>query len=566
MDSLDSSAPLHSPRYLIPLDLRNVPQYRFDAVVVGSGAGGSTAALELAGTGASVALLSKAALESSNTLLAKGGMAAVLGEGDSIAAHVQDTLRVGCDLSDPEVVEAVISCGPAAVQALLAMGTELDRDASGALDLAKEGGHSQPRIVHAGVDATGQAIQSSLVRSVRAAERISSFEQVFAIDLLSTPEGRVAGVLCSTERSELVVFQAPQIILATGGAGQIYRETTNPVIATADGVAMAMRAGAVVRDMEFIQFHPTCLYIAGAARVLISEVVRGAGGVLRDRNGLRFMPEYHPAAELAPRDVVSRAVFDSMLATDDTSAYLDLSGLDRDPHQAFSGLSSICEFFGIDIATDPIPVRPGCHYQVGGIKVDREGRTSVPGLWAVGEVASSGLHGANRMGSNSLLEALVLGAATGAAVGEAVQADARRSLPSFTVREQGPKTPPVRVNVDDLVYSLKSLMWRDLGVRRTGSGMNEALKKMRFWSRAVQAMPLEDPRAWEFSNMLQVAQLITLSALAREESRGVHHRSDFEGAQPEWLAHTELTPMGDETRIEGVGIERRVLERSLSTS
>jgi len=566
IDSLDSPAPLHLPRYLIPLDLRNVPQYRFDAVVVGSGAAGSTAALQAAGSGAAVALLSKASLEDSNTLLAKGGMAAVVGEDDSLASHVQDTLRLGCDLSDPEVVESVVSGGPAAVQALLDMGAELDQDESGGLALSKEGGHSSHRIVHAGIDATGREIQSCLVRQVRTCEGVSSFEQVFAIDLLSTADGTVAGVLCSTERRELVVFQAAQIILATGGAGQIYRETTNPAIATADGVAMAVRAGAVVRDMEFIQFHPTCLYIAGAARVLISEVVRGEGGMLRDRHGRRFMPEFHPAAELAPRDVVSRAVFDSMLATDDTSAYLDLSGLDRDPHVAFPGISSTCEFFGIDIATDPIPVRPGCHYQVGGLKVDRCGRTSIPGLWAVGEVASSGLHGANRMGSNSLLEALVLGAATGQAVGEAVRGNDSRSLPTFTVREAGPRTPPVRVNVDDLIYSLKSLMWRELGVRRTGQGMSEALDKMRFWSRAVQAMPLEDPRAWEFSNMLEVAQLITIGALAREESRGVHHRTDFPNPRPEWLAHSELRPQGHDAAIESVVIERRNLESALSNS
>lgn len=560
---LDTTQTLTLPRYCVPLRLRHVPQYRFDVVVVGSGAAGCMAAIQAAEGGASVALLSKASLFDSNSYFAQGGVAAVLGADDSFDDHVRDTLGVGCGLSEPEVVERIIRGGPGAVEDLLEMGAQLDRVEGGQLELSKEGGHSRHRIVHAGRDATGKEIQRCLVQSVQANDRITTFEHVFAIDLLSTESSGealgsprpVGGVACFTERQELVLFQAPEIVLATGGAGQIYRETTNPAIATADGLALAVRAGAAVRNMEFIQFHPTCLYIAGAARVLISEIVRGAGGVLRDRHGNRFMPKVHPEAELAPRDVVSRGVFDSMLATDDTSAYLDLSGLDRDPHIAFPGISSICRFFGIDIATDPIPVRPGCHYQVGGLRVDRAGRTDVPGLWAVGEVASSGLHGANRMGSNSLLEALVLGGQTGSAA--ALQAETHSSnQPDFLVRRTGMTPPPVRVNVQDLVYSLKSLMWRDMGVRRSGPAMGEALEKMRFWSRAVRAMPLEEPRSWEFFNMLSAAQLITLGALAREESRGVHHREDFPQSLDAWRTHLDLVPQWTEEGIEEVRVER----------
>jgi L-aspartate oxidase len=285
--------------------------------------------------------------------------------------------------------------------------------------LSREGGHSHARIVHAQGDATGREIQGALVGALRTHPDVDIFPTVHAIDLLSDEGGEVVGVLCRLRSGELVSYIAPQVILATGGTGQIWRETTNPPVATADGLAMGIRAGARLRDLEFVQFHPTLLYIAGAARVLVSEIVRGAGAVLRDRHGVRFMPEHHPMAELAPRDVVSRAVFQRMVETNDTSVYLDLSGLDRDPHQLFPGISRICSFFGIDIARDPVPVRPGAHYMIGGIQVDENGRTNLPGLWAVGECASTGLHGANRMGSNSLLEAVVLGEITGRAAATA---------------------------------------------------------------------------------------------------------------------------------------------------
>jgi len=346
-------------------------------------------------------------------------------------------------------------------------------------------------------------------------------------------------------------------VLATGGAGQIFRETTNPVIATGDGVALGFRAGALVRDLEFMQFHPTCLYIAGAARALISEIVRGAGGILRDRMGVRFMPEYHAQAELAPRDVVSRAVFAQMVKTNDTSVYLDLSQLESDPHVLFPGISRTCRFFGIDIAKDPVPVRPGAHYQVGGLLADLDGRTGVPGLWAVGECASSGLHGANRMGSNSLLEGLVLGLRSGGAAAlegggsDRAQNAVRRS------REM-PKPPPgVRVSLEDLIYSLKSLMWRQMGVERTQSGLEDALSKIAFWSRAVEDLGPAEPRAWELLNMLTVARLMTIGALAREESRGCHWRSDHPELKPEWRRHTLLR-----ARVEGETLAAIELELS----
>jgi L-aspartate oxidase len=470
-------------------------------------------------------------------------MAAVLSTEDSFASHIEDTIRVGCGLARRETVELVVRGGPAAVERLLEIGTRFDRDATGELELSREGGHSHARIVHANGDATGTEMQRALSRALGEHPRITLFPHVFALDVVCDPEGSVLGVLVRTAREDLATVSASQVILATGGAGQVYRETTNPVIATGDGIAMAFRAGARVRDPEFVQFHPTCLYIAGAARVLISEIVRGAGGVLRDRFGRRFMPEYHEDAELAPRDVVSRAVFERMVATRDTSVYLDLSGIAEDPHKLFPGISRVCRFFGIDIARDPVPVRPGAHYMIGGVEADIDGRTNVPGLWAVGECASSGLHGANRMGSNSLLEGLVLGVRAGEAAAAAATPVDLRSLRYAEVGEGEGPPPGLQVNITDVVYSLKSMMWRQMGVEREAAGLRDALEKITFWSNAVTALAPSEPRTFELVNMLTVARLATFAALQRQESRGVHYRTDFRETLEELRAHTILAPV-----------------------
>ncbi len=550
-------------RYLVPFSFRQVPLYRFDVVIIGSGVAGSGAAMAAANRGASVAVVAKADLRESNTLYAQGGLAAVLASPDTFEAHIADSLHVGCGLSERDVVERVVRGGPEAVERLLQIGAEFDRDDAGELHLSREGGHSHPRIVHARGDATGLEIQRALCGTLANHPGITTFPNTFVVDLLTGPDGRAAGVLTRTARGDLVAFSAAQVILATGGAGQIYRETTNPVIATGDGVAAAFRAGAVVRDLEFVQFHPTCLYIAGAARVLISEIVRGAGGILRDRHGVRFMPEFHPAAELAPRDVVSRAVFARMVSTHDTSVYLDLSDIDGDPHVLFPGISRICRFFGIDIARDPVPVRPGAHYMVGGLKVDIDGHTNIPGLWAVGECASSGLHGANRMGSNSLLEGLVLGMRAGTLAAGEIDGFDMLSM-TFRRSHELPRAPAgVRVNIEDLIYSLKSLMWRQMGVERNRSGMEDALSKIAFWARAVNDLGSTDARSWELVNMLTVARLAALGALAREESRGVHFRTDFPETKPEWRVHTVLAPTLDGERLTRVEIRREPLKDQL---
>ncbi|MEL6904405.1 MAG: L-aspartate oxidase [Planctomycetota bacterium] len=540
---MDDLHRLDLDRYLVPFSLRQVPQYRYDVLVLGGGVAGSIAALSAADAGAEVAVVAKDAITRTNTAWAQGGIAAVLGPGDTVESHVSDTLSVGCGLTDEDVARRVIGGGPAAIQRLLDGGANFDRRADGTFDLSREGGHSHPRILHARGDATGAEIQTTLSDALRDHPRIDVFPHTFGVDVLTDELGAAVGVLARTEDGSFVAYGAPEVVLATGGGGQIYRETTNPTIATADGVAMGLRAGAAVRDLEFVQFHPTCLYIAGAARVLISEIVRGAGAVLRDKDGVRFMLDAHPSAELAPRDVVSRAVSRRMAETRTTSVGLDLSEVDRDPHEAFPGISRICRFFGIDIAKDPIPVRPGCHYMIGGLMVDDEGRTTVPGLWAVGECSSSGLHGANRMGSNSLLEGVVLGEVAGRAAASSAAARGRSEIRSAAERVRVDPPPGVNVNIDDLTYSMKSLMWRQMGVERTRAGMLDALATFAFWSRAARSLPLDDPRAIELVNMLTVAQLMTTGALEREESRGTHYRADFpERDDAHWRVHVVQRP------------------------
>jgi L-aspartate oxidase len=550
-------------RYLAPFQGQRLPFYRFDVVVLGSGVAGSSAALAAAAAGSSVALVAKDRFSETNTHYAQGGVAAVLTAEDSFESHAADTLRVGCGLSEPEAVDRVVRGGPKSIQRLMDWGASFDRTSEGELDLSREGGHSQFRIVHAGGAATGIEIQNTLTEAVETQSEIAVFEHTFAIDFLSSQDRRVIGVVCRTERGELVAFSASQVILAAGGAGQVYRETTNPAIATGDGVAMAFRAGARVRDMEFFQFHPTCLYIAGAARVLVSEIVRGAGGVLLDKDGVRFMPEYHESAELGPRDVVSRACFDRMVATGDTNVYLDLSGLERDPHELFPGISRICRYFSIDIAKDPIPVRPGAHYMIGGVEVDADGRSNVPGLWAVGEAASSGLHGANRMGSNSLLEGMVLGARTGERA--AIEAQGMPLIPpdrDISARHAG--ATDVRVSIQDMTYSLKSLMWRQLGIERNGPSIEDAEGRIEFWTRAVMQLAPPEPRAWELLNMLTISRLMAMSAMAREESRGTHFRSDFPEKQNAWRSHTVLTPVLEGRSVIGAAMSRQPLNDTVA--
>lgn len=500
-----------------------------------------SAALAAAEEGAHVAVMSKGSLDHTNTRYAQGGIAAAVGKSDRPEFHAGDTMILGRGLCNPEIVDALTARAPAAIDWLVKAGMQFDRNLDGTFDLGREGGHREARVLHSHGTATGLELQRVLIQSARGQRNLDLHPHGTAIDLLKDAEGRVAGVLAlqgqpHSRTAEPVFFEASEVILATGGGGQIYRETTNPQLATGDGLAMAARAGACLQDLEFVQFHPTILYLAGAARFLISEVTRGAGAVLRDRSGVAFMDAYHSDRELAPRDVVSRAIFDRMIQTGDTHVYLDLSDV-PDPGSKFPALARITGEFGIDIRKHPIPVRPAVHYFVGGVAADLHGRTSKEGLWATGEVASTGFHGANRMGSNSLLEGLVHGRLVGQTAAQQLNNTGRRFLLPGT---NTATVTQAELNLNDMVYSLKSLMWRQVGIVREGLGLQDAAERMSAWEGYLARLGPATPVGVEAVNMVQVAQLLTFSALYREESRGTHCRSDFSETRDEWNCHTRI--------------------------
>lgn len=512
------------PRYLVPFHPKRIPHHFVDVLIIGGGIAGLRAAMEV-DPRLSLLVITKDTMEQSNSAYAQGGIASVIDPDDNFASHVEDTLVAGANLCDREVVEMVVSEAPQHIRQLIEWGTNFDKE-HGELMLGREGGHSHRRIVHALGDATGHEIMRAIIQRIRNKSDAQVWSNTFTIDLL-THEGRCRGALVWNARHGRTFIWAKQTILCTGGAGQIYRETTNPEVATGDGHALAYRAGAEVRDMEFMQFHPTVLYIAGGSRSLITEAMRGEGARLIDSTGRRFMPEYDERAELAPRDVVSQAIVAQMEKTRQPSVFLDLSHLEAERvRKRFPGIARTCAEFGIDIATDPIPVRPGAHYMIGGVTVDHQGRTTVPGLWAAGEVTSSGLHGANRLASNSLLEGLVYGAhaAAGASAEALVEGDTFRAIPLENGATED-RTEPL--DLVDIRNSLKSLMWRAAGVRREGPQLVDAARTIRRWCSYVLPRQLNHPHGWELQNMLTVASLMVEGALAREESRGVHLRMDF---------------------------------------
>jgi L-aspartate oxidase len=512
------------PRYLVPFDPKRVPHRFTDVLVIGGGLAGLRAALAVPAA-QSVLVVTKSGLRQSNSAYAQGGIAGVIDPEDRFEDHIADTLTAGGQLCDTAVVEMVVREAPARIAELIEWGTNFDQVAGG-LALGREGGHSHHRIVHALGDATGREVMRAVIDRTLGMPNVETWEYAFTLDLL-THEGRCRGALVwSAERGKTFVW-AKQTILCTGGAGQVYRETTNPEVATGDGLAVAYRAGAELRDMEFVQFHPTVLYIAGSSRSLITEAMRGEGGRLVDRNGYRFMADYDPRGELAPRDIVSRAIVTQMERTRHPNVYLDVTHLDGAAVKArFPGIAATCAEFGLDITRDWIPVRPGAHYMIGGVTVDLEGRTTLGGLWAAGECTSSGLHGANRLASNSLLEGLVYGAHAGAgAAREAARLDDDfRALPLSNPRREEPAEP---LDLADIRNSLKSLVWRSAGVRRDRQHLAEAAETVDRWCGYVLDRQFSDPSGWELQNMLTVSRIIVEAALQRQETRGVHLRTDF---------------------------------------
>lgn len=520
-------------RYLIPFKANRLLQQFTDVLVIGGGVAGLRAAIAAAAEGAEVLVLTKDTIDESNTWYAQGGIAAVLQPLDSYESHVDDTEKGGAGLCDHAAVEVVIREGPQRVLELLDWGARFDKDSAKPHGLAftREGGHSYARILHAYGDATGKELAQTLIRTVRSRDSIRVSQRSFAIDLV-TNEGRCIGATAVIDGRVNIIW-SKRTILASGGAGQLYRETTNPRIATADGHAMAYRAGATLRDMEMVQFHPTTLYVAGSSRALITEAVRGEGAYLVDRNGYRFMKDYHEMAELAPRDVVSRAIVEQIRRTHFTHVYLDVRHLPTPQFRdRFPQLARLVDQFEIDVSKQPIPIHPAAHYMIGGVDVDLNGRTSLDGLYAVGEASCTGLHGANRLGSNSLLEGLAFGARAGIDAAHGAKDNAVK-FPHHLEHRIAP-SEKTELDIADVKSSLRSVMWRNVGIEREGDRLEETREIVAFWSRYVMDKVF-DPETlgdaatagWELQNMLTACFLISTAAYTRTESRGAHHRVDF---------------------------------------
>jgi len=525
-------------RYLVNIDSVATHQLLADCLVIGAGIAGLRAAIEAA-QHCNVIVVCKDTLENSNTWNAQGGIASVLDKTDTFESHIADTLNTGCGLTDEKVVDLAVHQGPKLIQQLLQWGTEFDM-VDGHIATSLEAGHTHPRVAHAHGDETGQVIVKTLIKKVKQNPNIKIIQNFYTIDLLTDDDNKCIGILGHDNQGTQIIWAA-NTILATGGAGQLYRETTNPEVATADGLAMAYRAGAVLQDLEFMQFHPTTLYIAGASRALITETLRGEGAILLDKNSYRFMLDYHESAELAPRDIVSRAILTQMLKTKSTHVYLDARHFSK-KHFAkrFPLINELCESFNIDVSQDLIPVRPSAHYMIGGVKTDASARTNIENLYACGEVASTGLHGANRLGSNSLLEGLVFGKITGKSAAQNMKSGI--SLPKQPlIKYQTPHSDRTRLDTADVRNSLRALMWRNVGITRKIRPLIETQEIITFWQRYVMDKIFDSPQGWECQNMLTVCQLTAHAAQMRQESRGVHFRSDFPNTDDEhFKKHIEI--------------------------
>ncbi len=502
--------------------MKSVPA-ETDFVVVGAGIAGLRAAIELAPAGR-VLVLAKRELTESATQYAQGGIAAALSDEDEIGLHLQDTLNAGDGLCNEAAARILVEEGPDRIEELIAWGTEFDR-AGTRLVFAREGAHSRNRILHAHGDSTGQEIGRSLWLKAKALKNITLLEFEFATELC-VPDGRVTGLQIMDETGCRHEIHASSVLLATGGLGQVYRETTNPRVATGDGVAMAYRAGAEISDMEFVQFHPTALFVKGAPRFLLSEAIRGEGAYLRNMELVRFMPKYHEMAELAPRDVVARAIAHEIerVKSPDAVVYLDLTHLDAKKIEShFPRIYKTCLEYNVDITTDLVPVRPAAHYSMGGVRTDLDGRTNLDCLFAAGETACTGVHGANRLASNSLLEGLVFGARAARTMREELRAT-HHSSDKHVAEQQAPQ-PSQGPSMSNVVEQIRDLMWRQVGIVRTGSHLQRAIHELQ--NLRDEGRHPCSRSGCEAANIQQVALLIARSALAREESRGAQYRTDF---------------------------------------
>lgn len=573
-----------------PISLKSLPQQeipiQFDVLVVGAGAAGLYAALCLPDS-YQVGLITKDTLPLSASDWAQGGIAAAIDPADSPSLHVEDTMRAGAGLCDQEAVQFLVDEAARCIDSLVGMGVAFDRKGTD-LALTLEAAHSRPRVLHA-ADTTGRAMVSTLTEQVLRRQNIQVISQAFALSLWLNPETGECQGICLVYQNQIHWVRAGAVVLATGGGGQVFAQTTNPSVSTGDGVAIAWRAGAILRDLEFVQFHPTALTKPGAPRFLISEAVRGEGAHLVDSQGRRFAFDYHPAGELAPRDVVSRAIFSHLqqIAADPSTGhvFLDLRPIPEEKiRHRFPNIIQVCQRWGIDVFHEPIPVAPAAHYWMGGVASDLMNRTSIPGLYAIGETASTGVHGANRLASNSLLECLVFGAqlahlessqkeegkARKDKAGKMKDEKIKEKPESGRIGEISPLTPSrsssficdptERDKIEALRQELPRLVWQSAGICRSQEALENAIAQIEVWQQEFAALSLsqylinlipgqsasfdlpdadQQLRTWgETHNLLDVAYLILKSAAFRTESRGGHYRTDFPQTSSNWQVHT----------------------------
>ncbi|MET9550039.1 L-aspartate oxidase [Streptomyces sp. 135] len=531
-----------------------------DVVVVGSGVAGLTAALRCSAAGLRTVVVTKARLDDGSTRWAQGGIAAALGEGDTPEQHLDDTLVAGVGLCDEEAVRTLVTEGPGAVRRLIETGAHFDTGPEGAIELTREGGHHRRRIAHAGGDATGAEVSRALVEAVRA-RGIPTVENALVLDLLTDAEGRTAGVslhvMGEGQHDGVGAVHAPAVVLATGGMGQVFSATTNPSVSTGDGVALALRAGAEVSDLEFVQFHPTVLFLGADAegqQPLVSEAVRGEGAYLVDADGVRFMVGQHELAELAPRDIVAKGITRRMQERGTDHMYLDARHFGADMWATrFPTILAACRAHGIDPVTEPIPVAPAAHYASGGVRTDPHGRTTVPGLYACGEVACTGVHGANRLASNSLLEGLVYA--------ERIAADITAEHARNTLHTRvphpvtHPETPSHPLLPPEARFAIQRVMTEGAGVLRSAESLTQAAARLaRIHAEAAGALAEHGKTAepgvdtWETTNLLCVARVLVAAAQRREETRGCHWREDHADRDDEtWRRHIVVRLNPDRT-------------------
>lgn len=536
-----------------------------DCLVLGSGIGGLAFAID-ASRHMNVIVATKRDADESNTRYAQGGVAGVFESDDSFEMHAADTVKAGAGLCNPDTVDLVVRSAPQGIEWLMENGVRFTPADEGHFDLTREGGHSRRRVFHAG-DITGNEIQRALLEKARSISSISFLENTMGVDLWlrESPDGRrrVGGAfMLNRDNGELVVVAARRVVLATGGAGKVYLYTSNPDVATGDGVSMAFRAGARISNMEFFQFHPTCLYHPRAKSFLLSEALRGEGGILRRLDNSTFMRDYHEAAELAPRDIVARAIDHEMKMSGHDHVLLDMTA--RSPEfieERFPNLTATCRSFGYDLAREPVPVVPAAHYMCGGVQTDADGHTSIPGLYAVGEVACTGLHGANRLASNSLPEAVVFGRRAAASVIESFKDN------GFGPGQVSEPEPPswmrdtaVSSNVENVMVTqdwdeVRRLMWNYVGIVRSNRRLNAARRRLDLVTREVRDYYLQSPLTpdlVELRNIANIASLIVRSALSRLETRGLHFNTDYPETDDRRFLHDTEIWLGVNTRVQKV--------------